>query len=141
MNLGTGSQPAVVRSLSSYRLPCLHEFIPSSKAGVNLFSILSSLSNILSCKPKVPPRLLVEAELRSCVPSPQLQIHPCKHEGELEHCLLAHFKSPVSVSFLLLVWQVRSCLEKLARGLSLNNEPRVTGRDLLEELGWELSGT
>lgn len=72
---------------------------------MNLSAILFSLSNILSYRSKVPSRLLVEFELSSCVPSPQLQIYPHKHEGELEHSLLPLFKSPVSTSFPEVTWR------------------------------------
>jgi hypothetical protein len=39
------------------------------------------------------------------------------------------------------MWQVRSYLEKLFSGLSLNNEFRATGRDLLADSNrnWQLS--
>lgn len=108
---GDGPQLAPALSLRSHWPPWVPVSLrasllsASSKAGLNLSSVLLFLSNILSYKSKVPFRLLVEFDLISCVPSPQLQIHPFTHEGDLEHSLLPPSKSQVSISL------PESCLE------------------------------
>lgn len=70
VKLGAGSQLALALfsgvgehaylKVSPTQLP-----LASSKAGLHLFSIILSLSDILSYRPKVPSQLLVEAEVIS----------------------------------------------------------------------------
>lgn len=141
VKLGVGSQLALALLLSGlvsmftwkFLHPSFH--LASSKVGLCLFSIIFSLSDILSYRWKVPPPLLVEAEVISCFPSPQLQIHPYKG-GELEHSLLS---SPLHVPNTHIfsasheaegaAWRRWLC------GPSLSNGTRAAERDLSEYSG------